>query len=398
MEATQAAETLSSLLLLVAGAGLASMLLQLIFLLGHLRREVRRPTRVEGISILKPLCGVDDALRSNLESFARLEYDRYEVLLGVRDTADAAYPIARAVAQRWPHLMRVVLQRGEPGLNPKVNQLITLGAHARHELLVISDSNVAVAPDYLDEIAAHLEDPDVGLVAHLIAGRGEQTTGAWMDNAHLSVGITPGVVAAKALLDFTIVIGKSMAFRREDLYRLGGFEAVKDVLAEDFVLGQRMQRELGKQVVIASRPIDAVSGTRSVASCLDRYARWGTIQRKSVGNALYVALLLQHPLPLALLGVLLDPTARACAALLAYWTLKAAFEDVTARAIRGDGFALRSALALPAKDGVMFAAWFMGLRSHVTWRGTRLCVMESTRLVPVLPRHFHELDARTTSQ
>ena len=86
-----------------------------------------------GISILKPLCGVDDDLEANLAQFASLDYPRYEVLLGVKDTRDPAYAVARAAVARWPQVMRLVLQEGEPGLNPKVNQLVTLSSEARYD-------------------------------------------------------------------------------------------------------------------------------------------------------------------------------------------------------------------------------------------------------------------------
>ena len=216
----------------------------------HLRGPRRVPTRRPAISILKPLCGLDDRLAGNLLSFADLPYPSYEVLLGVRSANDAAYALAWMCARRWPHRFRVVMQQGEPGLNPKVNQLVTLARHARHDILVVSDSNIRVQPDYLDDIAAHLEDPSVGLVTHPLVGDGEAESdarlGAIADNLHLTGVITPGVVAAKLLAHKDYVIGKSMAMRRADLEALGGFEAVKNVLAEDFVLGRAVDRTAGQ--------------------------------------------------------------------------------------------------------------------------------------------------------
>src|SRR5262245_54064580 len=114
VDAAHPAEALSSLLLFAAAAGVASLLLQLVLLLRHLREPPARPTTAPGISILKPLCGLDDALESNLLSFAQLAYPSYEVLLGVCDASDPAYPVARAVARRFPEHVRVFLQRGEP--------------------------------------------------------------------------------------------------------------------------------------------------------------------------------------------------------------------------------------------------------------------------------------------
>lgn len=376
--------TIATALLLVAGAGLCFMALQIFLLVRHLRVAAPRPSHCPGISVLKPLCGIDDDLANNIASFAGLDYPHYEVLLGVRDANDPAYPIARAAETRWPGLMRIVLQRGEPGLNPKVNQLITMGARARHDILVVSDSNVAAAPGYLGEIAGYLEDPRVGLVTHPVAGFGEQTWGALMDNAHLCSGIAPGMVAAKQIADFPIVVGKSMALRRGDLRALGGFTSVKDVLAEDFVVGRRVRAELGKEVAMAHRPIAAVSRARTLRGFLDRYVRWATIQRKSVGTAQYAGMLVLHPLALAFAAVLVEPGRETSAAFVACWTGKALLEHGAGRCLRSSGFGLRAAAALPLKDGLLLAAWIAGLASaHVTWRGKRLAVVEGTRLVPV---------------
>src|SRR5262249_10520354 len=223
-----------------------AVLLPLFALRAHLRPAAPVAAIRPGISVLKPLCGVDDDLLANLELFAHLDYPQYEVLLGVKDVRDPAYPVARWAEQLWPAVMRVVVQRGEPGLNPKVNQLITLSDFARYDIFVVSDSNIRVSRNYLSEIAAHFEEPRVGLVTHPLAGAGEQRLGALLDNLYLTTYIGPGVVAAKRLLGKDFVVSKSMALRREDLRALGGFEAVKDVLAEDYVTGRLVVGELGK--------------------------------------------------------------------------------------------------------------------------------------------------------
>jgi hypothetical protein len=152
----------SLVLLAAASVGLVALAVQLVHVLRHHREPSPPCSRVgarPGISILKPLCGVDDDLEANLEQFAALGYPSYEVILGVKDMKDPAYAMARKAVARWPDVMRLVLQEGEPGLNPKVNQLITLASEARHDLWVISGSNVRVAPGYLDEIADGFADP-----------------------------------------------------------------------------------------------------------------------------------------------------------------------------------------------------------------------------------------------
>jgi ceramide glucosyltransferase len=379
--------TVTSILLVLAGVGLSLLGVQLWVLARHMKAPSPSPSTYPGISILKPLCGADDDLLQCLESFANLDYPSYEVLLGVRSVSDSAYPTARRAAELWPTVMRIVIQRGAPGLNPKVNQLITLAASAEHDVLVVSDSNVAATPDYLSDVAGYFERAEVGLVTHPVAGHGERTLGAFMDNAHLATLIAPGMVAAKQLANYPIVVGKSMALRRSDLDALGGFHAVKDVLAEDHVMGQLVRTRLDKDVVVARRPIRAVSRDRSVRGFLDRYTRWGTIQRRSVGVVAYAGLPLLNPLVAAACAAVLSPSSLTFTAFLAAWGIKAGLERAAALRLRSSTFGLRGLLALPLKDAVLFLAWLLGLvRNEVSWRGNRLAVLSGTRLVEVEPR------------
>jgi ceramide glucosyltransferase len=332
--------------------------------------------------LLKPLCGIDDGLFANLQTFARLEYPCFEVLLGVQSRSDPAYALARRAAARWPDRMQVVLQRGAPGLNPKVNQLITLAERARYDLLVISDSNVAVDPDYLDEIAAYLEDEDVGLVTHPIAGAGEETWGALFDNIHLCAFVGPGMIAANRC-GGSLAVGKSMAFRRAELRAIGGFEALQDVLAEDFVMGRAIARVCSKRVVVARRPVVNVCCRRTVGGFVERYSRWNVMQRSMVGRTVYCAQLLLHPLPFGLVALAVEPTRQAAAAALLIAVTKAALECLAIRALRPGATLRLQLLALPFKDLLLLCAWVAGLfRNEVQWRGKRLLVLEGTRLAP----------------
>jgi ceramide glucosyltransferase len=374
-------ETLAFLLLAAAGVGLAAIAVQHLVLWNHVRQAPRVPRRTPPVSILKPLCGIDDGLEANLASFAALAYPEYEVVLGVRDAADPAWPVALAAARRWPGRFRVALQRGDPGLNPKVNQLVTLARDARHDVLVVSDSNVRVPPGYLAEIAALLEDEDVGLVTHPIAGVGEASLGSLMDHLHLAGAIAPGVVAAKRLAGRDFVVGKSMALRRADLEAMGGFEAAKDVLAEDWVLGVRVGEVLGKRVAVARRPVQNVSERRSVRDFAGRYRRWGVLQRQAVGPAAYAAQALLNPVLLAALAAAAAPAPWTAAALSAVCAAKVGLDAAAARALRPGGFRLLQLACVPVKDLVFGAAWAHGLvRRDVTWRGQRILVARGTRI------------------
>jgi ceramide glucosyltransferase len=367
-----------------AVAGLAIGWGQLVVLARHLRGPRAVPARRPPISILKPLCGLDDRLAANLRTFAALPYPRYEVLLGVRSTADPAFVVAHATARRWPARFRVVLQEGESGLNPKVNQLMTLARHARHDLLVISDSNTRVPPGYLDEIAASLEDPTVGLVTHPLVGDGETRAGARLgsmaDNLHLSGVITPSIVTAK-LFGKDYVVGKSMAMRRADLQALGGFASVKDVLAEDFVLGRAVTGRLHKRIVLGRSAVSCVSERRSLGGFVHRYARWSVMQHQCAGHLAYGALLLLNPVLLATVAVLIEPS-RLTGVIGALAAASRLASDAAAGwLLRGRRFRMRTLLVGPLADLLAGAAWAHGLFSRsIEWRSTRLTVLRGSRL------------------
>jgi ceramide glucosyltransferase len=368
----------------LAAAGFVALLLQAVVVRRYLKPRPTTPGGSEGISILKPLCGLDDGLAESLDAFARLAYPRYEILLGVRDSSDAAYSLAQACARAHPDRVRLVLQRGEPGLNPKVNQLVTLAAQARYDILVVSDSNVRVPSDYLDDVAAAFADPEVGCVTHPVAGAGHRSPGSLLDNLHLASGIGAAQIAAKCVSGKDLVVGKSMGMRKSDLNALGGFAAFKDYLAEDYVFGRRITSELGKRVVISHAPIVNYSRRKTVGDFTRRYARWSVIHRTAVQPHTYLAQALINPLPLAALACLAQPAAAPISVLAALAGLKAAIDLSTAAALAPGVFRARNAWAVWLKDGILFATWVRGLTCRtILWRGNRLRVGAGSRLRPV---------------
>jgi ceramide glucosyltransferase len=273
-----------------------------------------------------------------------------------------------------------------------VNQLIGLAAAARGELLVISDSNVRVRRDYLRGIAAAFEDPRVALATHPVAGIGERSAGALFDNLTLCGSVAAGVVSAKRIAGKDVVVGKSMALRRSDLCALGGFERLKDVLAEDFLSGRIVTEELGKRVALVPQPVFNVSRSQSVSAFWSRYLRWSVMQRKAVGNATYAAQILLQPVALAAAALVAMPGWRTALALAAVALLRACIHESCARMIRGRGFQAW-ALCAPISDLLLTTAWAVGfLRSEINWRGNRLRVCEGTRLLPVTRPRFAEIE------
>jgi len=374
----------SQLLFVGCAFGLVLYALQLVALVIHKREPSPRPRLRRGISILKPLCGLDDDLAANLECFCALDYAPYELLLGVRDRHDAAYPLALAFARRFPRRVRVVLQRGTPGLNPKVNQLATLARAARYEIVVVSDSNVRVDAGYLDEIAAHLEDTRVCLVTHAVAGIGESRFGSLMDNLHLCASVGAGMIGVKRIVRKDIVVGKSMAMRKSDLAALGGFDAFADVLAEDYLLGRAISRTLGKSVVVGHAPVRNVSERRDARDFYRRYRRWSVMHRQCIGGPTYAAQALLNPTMVAVAGMLVHPSLVTAGGLGVVAALKLAYDGAALAMLRGGGIPAAVLVASPAKDALLGCAWAVGLwRRHIDWRGNPLRVLPGTRLRPV---------------
>lgn len=379
---------LGLLLLGAATLGLGALTVMLLLTVLHLRRPALMPESWPGISVLKPLCGADDDLAANIASFAALPYPgEYEVVLGVRSPTDPAWALAEEAVRRWPGRMRLVRQEGECGLNPKVNQLVGMARAARHDLLVVSDSNIRVPDHYLGDIAAHLSRPNVACVTHPIGGRGQRSLGALLDNLHLASTIATGMVAAHRLAGRELVVGKSMALWRQDLELLGGFESVANVLAEDHALGNRIRLELGREVAVSSLPVWNIAVEKSVGHFFRRYLRWSVIHRTAIRFPTYLAESLLNPIPLAVIGFALRPSSGAAMTLAACAVLKPTLDAVAFSRLRREMFSWQAFGVVWVKDVLLFLTWVHGLFARtVVWRGNRLRVEAGSRLVPLVAR------------
>ncbi len=374
---------MTTVLVCASCIGLLTLLVQRLGVAWAMRRAPLAPRAFPPVSILKPLCGLDDELEQNLEAFAALDYPNFEVLLGVKNRDDAAWPVAQRWAARDARF-RVVQQRSALGLNPKVNQLVTLSREAEHALLLVSDSNARLPREALNEIVALFEDENVGCVTNPVSGLRHESFGAWLDNLHLAAGIGAAQLGAKTLFGKNLVVGKSMALRRSALESAGGFEAYGDVLAEDYVIGQDLPRA-GWEIRVARTPVWNVSVTRPVRSFFDRYVRWGVIHRTAVTLPVSLAQGLVNPLPWWALAVLLTPSLPLFVGFVAATVLKIALDVSAARALRCD-VSWRAVSAVLVKDGLLFIAWLNGFFSRtVKWRGTRLRVGSRSRLLGARP-------------
>ncbi len=366
----------------LAGFGTFVVLVQRIMLTVALSKRPKLDGPTPPVTILKPMAGNDDDLYTNVESYAELNYPDYEVLLGVRDTSDEAYAVAQAIVKKYPNRFTLYLQEDSPGANPKVNQLATLARHAKHELLVISDSNTRSPPDLLRELAAIFQDPEVGMTSNPVTGMGHQTFPALMDNLYMATVVGAGQLASKELVNKDLVVGKSMAFTRTVLTKLGGFESFANYLAEDYVMGVRVRDQLKMKVVICKLPVWNIATKKTMSQFRRRYRRWAVIHRTSVTLPTSIGQFLLTPWPLTVYAMALWPSRETVASFASTLVLKQIIDLSAAIKMQCRPLGARSIVAGVVKDFFIHLFWWWGLfRRKVMWRGNALRVQQGSRLV-----------------
>ena len=342
------------------------------------------------VSVLKPLRGLDDNLFDNLASFCTQDYPSYEIIIGLQDFNDPAYKVAKKIQDKYPDRnISIVVEKCNAGLNPKVNNLIPAYRKSHHPYILISDSNVMVGKNYLQEIMRHTNDPQVGLVSNLIRGIGGRSIGAVLENLHLNSFIIGSVSFLDRFLKMPCVIGKSMLMKKDDLAALGGLEAFKDILAEDFIIGREMKRA-GKKVVLSSYLISNVNEYWNIKRFLNRHTRWGKL-RWQIGGVRYFSEILANPFFVATLPVLFKgPSREALSFAALVGLIKVLGDSVMGRRITSlsGEQAIRTPSSLtyflsPLKDLIIGIVWFVPLfSSTIVWRGNRYIIGKDSRLSP----------------
>ena len=326
------------------------------------------------VSILKPVCGLDDELQENLESFTRIRGLDYEVVVSVADPRDPALEVVDRVRRAHPGTRFRVVIGGDPRLeegNRKVARLIAAAREAKGDILLISDSNVRIEADDLLQTIAAFDDPRVGCVSNLFTGARAASFGARIESLHLLGFVVPGCVIA-AFGGVPCVVGKSMAVTREVLDAIGGFERFARVLAEDQAMALAV-REAGFEVVLSPVVVRNIVVQRTLKRALDRQVRWNKI-RYAFSKRAYASELLVNPLPFAI--ATLRPSLVLAVALIRIAQLALLGSATGAR------LTWRELMLVPMQDLLQFGAQFVPyFDDTVTWRGCTLRIGPNTELV-----------------
>jgi ceramide glucosyltransferase len=340
-----------------------------------LARLQARPGFTPPLTLLKPLHGAEPGLEAELESFFLQDYPEYEILFCTRAPDDPGLEMARRVAARHPNIPAKFLStQGEPDyINAKAASMEIMEAAASYDILVISDSDVRVTPDYLRAVALPFADPQVGGMTCPYRGVAVEG-GLWarLEAVGMSVEMTSGVLAARAMEGMQFVLGPTMAFRRATVRKMGGFKVTADYCADDFVLGNQTYK-LGETVALSHHAIDHMVINSNFLDSMKHQVRWMKSTRFS-RPAGHFATSLSFSLPFGLLAlataVALGHTTMGLA--LFAWSVatRLALALAVGRAVVNDSSWLGLFVLYPIRDLMGFGFWVAGYwGNRILWRG-----------------------------
>ncbi len=342
------------------------------------------PGPLEPISVLKPLDSLDEGLEQNLRSFFEQDYPNFELLFAARDPDDPGLALARGLARQYPRVPAAFLVTGASAWpNAKAWSLALMMRQARHDLLVMSDSDIRVTPGMLLALAAEFSDPRLGVATCPYRAVAGSSFWSQLEAIGMNTEFWGGALAARLVeRGVHFAVGPTLAVRRGVVASVGGWDRLSRFLAEDFVLGRRAAAA-GYGVIISRFVVEHRIGSQTLRANLAHRLRWNRSTRLSRKLG-YVGQVLANPLPLALFLVALQPRfwpVLIITALLRAWT---AFE--IAVLTLHDQPRLRLWLLLPLQDLLSFALWFAGFFGHtICWRGRHYRLFRDGRLEPLLP-------------
>ena len=332
----------------------------------YLSQHVNAGEPLPAISVLKPLAGVDEGLEANLRSFFEQDHPAFELLFAVREATDPAIPVVQRLQRQFPARPSRLIVTGEPPYpNAKVFSLDCMLSEARYAVLVMSDSDIRVTPSFLRSIATEFSDPRIALATcpyRAVAGRSFWSK---LEAEGMNTEFIAGLLVARMLEGVKFAVGPTLAARKAVLAKIGGFNKLKDYLAEDFVMGQ-LAAQAGLGVILSRNVVEHRIGSEPWRPNFTHRLRWVRSTRRSRPLG-YVGQLFTYPLPLAILTCALAP---------AWWPLL-----IVATFFRAAAAWATSAWVLDAKprwhlvvlqDVLSFVFWLAGFFGNtVVWRGRR---------------------------
>jgi len=357
---------LSRILLLILCGSVVYSILQIIAAMRYVSERPPALRTAEPISILKPLSGLDLDLESNLRTFFEQDYPSFEILFAVRDNSDAAVTVVNRLEREYPNIRSSLVITGEPPYpNAKVYSLQHMLAVAANDLVVMSDSDIRVTPTLLRTVAAEFQDSKLGVATCPYRAVPGPSLWSRLEATGMNTDFWGSALVARMIEGMRFAVGPTIAARRHVLQAIGGFERLKDYLAEDFVMG-KFAAEAGQGVILSSYVIEHHIGDATLKENISHRLRWNRSTRRS-RPAGYVGQLFTMPLPLALLM---------CAASPVMWPVLPVTLVVRVLAAHTVSVRVLQAsinwLLLPIEDMMGFCFWLAGFFGNtISWRNRR---------------------------
>jgi ceramide glucosyltransferase len=343
----------------------------------------RHPDFTAPVSILKPVKGVDREAYKNFASFCNLDYPEYEVLFGVSDADDPVIPVIQKLMEDYPNRdIRLLVGSSCKGWNSKVSKLCRLSREARYPVLVISDSDIRVQPDYLEAVVSPFRDPKVGAVTCMYHMHPEANLGSEIEAIGVTSDFLAGVIVARQLEGVKFALGATMAVTAQGLKDIGGFEAIADCFSDDFELGRRIVNQ-GHEVELIPYTVATLSPSQGAMDAVKHQLRWavGVTNSRPWGQ---LGRLLTQALPWVVAATLVQHTWEGTTGFLgAYLALRLAVAWTVGVWGLKDPLLRKRLWLVPAWDALAFfilSVSFVKRRIH--WRGTEFYVRKG-RLIPV---------------
>ena len=334
------------------------------------------------VSILKPIYGLDRETYENYASFCRQDYPEFEILFCVSDDRDPAVPVIQKIIADFPERSIRLLVGSEPvGASDKVNKLCRMVREARHEIVIVTDSDVRVDPGFLRAIAGAFRDPEVGGVTCLYRGFTDGSFAAGLEVMGNSTDFAAGVLVNWLGGKIDFMLGAVMATSKKNLAEIGGFEALVDYFCDDFELGNRIARN-GHHIELSTFPVSIVYPRETLAEAFRHQVRWNLSIRYSRGAG-HLGLIFTQGLPWTILAALVAPSLTIA---LAYVAAYVVLRSEMARNVGVWGMqdrALRAKLVLlPVRDAFAFVVWLASFfPQRIRWRDKEFYV-RNRRLIP----------------
>ncbi len=376
---------LSWVLLSVWVLGVAIMLFGTVLSLFHYTRKSNlhalTASEMPPISILKPVKGIESGLQENLGRFFQLDYPSYELFFSVADDQDPACAVVRQLMDAHPQVKaQLILGDVDCGPNPKINNLVKGYDSAQHDWILISDSNARVESDYLKRLVSYIEK-DVGMVTSAISGEYSANWAGHLEAVILNSFYTRNLVAAYAIGQ-TIVVGKSMMFRKSIADRFGGLKSLAGYLAEDYIAGEFIRKQ-GFRIVLTQETITQFVDRMTFRAFWLRHVRWGRIRKAQAPFVFLIepwfsafASSAVGALGVWLLGF--GPFFPVfCVSILTWWVC-----DLALMRVCGGRMTIAIALAWFMREALAFPLWLsIASGSTVEWRGRTFRIRPGGSLV-----------------